>query len=237
MKTDEDVVRDLLVQVTPEFDPVDASAVRTEAETVPNRTRTALWAVAAAVLVVVIAVAVVATRRTPGRRATASARTASTSATDTVPPGPKAAAFLLELKLPGTRFPADGTSIHAELLAINNTDHAIAKHYANCDPFAQVGLSAGYVRFDGTMSGDVLCSPAATLRPGVTHIPVTIATTYQGCQQGRLPGTRQMPHCMGAGDSTLPPLPPGRYRVNVVPQQLSVTPALSRPIWITLLPR
>lgn len=235
MKTDEDVVHDLLVRVAPEFDPIDPESVRKKAQPREQHGR-ALLAVAAAALVVVVAVVVVLVRRTPSPRSIASARSTSTSPTATVRPGPKPPPFRMELMLPGTRFPADGTSIHAELLAINHTGHAIAKRYANCDPFAQVGLSAGYVLFDGTMSGDVLCSPPGTLAPGVTHIPVTIATTYQGCQQGRLPGTRQMPHCMGAGDSTLPPLPPGRYRVSVVPQQLSVTPALSRPIWITLLP-
>jgi hypothetical protein len=193
-------------------------------------------AVAAAVLVVVIAVVVVLARRTPGSHSTASAQSTSTSPTVTVRPGPKPAPFRLELKLPGTRFPADGTPIAAVVVAINHTESPIGLRHTGCGSLVQVGLSGGLARFNGEMRLANICA-VAPFRPGVTQVPVTIATTYQGCQQGRLPGTRQMPHCMGAADSTLPPLPPGRYRVNVVPQQLSVTPALSRPIWITLVPR
>ena len=235
MKTDEDVVRDLLVRVAPDFEPLDAGTVRTEAETLPERNRTAVWALATAVLVIVIAVAVVATRRTPDRHATATQPGTSTSATVKVTPGPKPAPFRLELKLPGTRFPADGTPIHAELLAINNTGSPIGLRHAGCGSLVHVGLSGGYVHFDGGMRLANICA-VPPFRPGVTHIPVTIATTYQGCQQGRLPGTRQLPHCMGAADSTLPPIPPGRYLVDIVPQGLSVTPMMPPPIWITLLP-
>jgi hypothetical protein len=65
---------------------------------------------------------------------------------------------------------------------------------------------------------------------------VIIATTYGGCQQGKQPGTPDTPHCTGPHDSTIPPLPPGTYHVEVGTQHVSPTPVLPPPMLVRLLP-
>jgi hypothetical protein len=147
---------------------------------------------------------------------------------------PATAPLSLRLRLADPSVPADGTPIHGYVLATNHTGHPLEIRDAHCDAWVQAGLSGPYVHF-AVSSLDVACG-SSQLREGVTRIPVIIATTYGGCQQGKQPGTPDTPHCTGPHDSTIPPLPPGTYHVEVGTQHVSPTPVLPRPMLVRLLP-
>jgi hypothetical protein len=148
--------------------------------------------------------------------------------------GAASAPFRLRIVLADTSVRAGGRPIHGYILAINSTGRPLEIRDAQCDAWVQAGLSGRHVHFAVT-SLDVACG-SAQLREGVTRIPVTIPTSYTGCQQGKQHGTPDLPHCIGAHDSTMPVLPPGTYHVVVGTQHVTPAPTLPRPVLIRLLP-
>lgn len=226
MNHDEDKLRDLLTRSAPTFVSLDGNAIRDSDGSLssprpPRRWRQGGLALGAAAIVVVSAI--IASLILANRP----------SATQPVGADP-ASAFQIQLVLPTTRAPADGSPLHGYALAINHTGHTIEIRAGKCDPWLQAGLSGRHIRFEVT---SILMGCASVqLREGTTRIPLTIPTTYTQCAQGNQSGTPDSPHCRGPNDNQMAALPPATYHAVVGTQHTSTTPRLPKPIVVMLQP-
>ena len=105
-----------------------------------------------------------------------------------------------------------GRPIVGVALITDDTGRPVGVEACAADGWLDVGLADGRIPYD-PVSPAIACAPSVELAPGVNRIPITVATTYQGCvDQGN--ATADFPRCTAAGAP--PPLPVGTYRVAVV---------------------
>jgi hypothetical protein len=238
---DEERLRGLLTDMAPDFDALHGGAIRAGANAMRgsavSRTRRVLLpsVSAAVILAVTLAVTLFVRGHAPSRGPastslpTAPTPTAVTSHSATNSP------FRIELVLPATTFPANGHPIDASVLIINDTGAPIEVR-DGCNVLAAAGLTNSRVSLHIAFAG-VGCA-SKNLPTGITRIPMQIPTTFTACQQGKRPGTADVPHCIGPNDSRAPNLPAGTYLAEVQTNMATTgrRPALPRPQAITLTP-
>jgi hypothetical protein len=123
---------------------------------------------------------------------------------------PAASPIEVTISLSQTRI-SPGPAVQGEVVVTNTTSQDIAT--VGCPgEWLQVGLVNKQVNFHAT-STLVLCPHPLRLSPGPNRFSISVSTSYQGCsQQG---SSANMPHCAGAKDDVVPPLPAGRYTTKV----------------------
>jgi len=138
----------------------------------------------------------------------------------------------LRIRLDHTTVKA-GTSIKGEVTLANTTTGDIAVETCAADGWLDVGLTGHGVTF-APVHIQIACPPNVQLPPGTTRAPVTVLTSYNGCAPpGDPTSDPAAPRCVA---NVPPPLPVGRYRVDVVTTGLP--PDLSGPnaLTVTLTP-
>ena len=106
-----------------------------------------------------------------------------------------------------------GTSINGEVTLVNTTTGDIAVETCAADGWLDVGLTGHGVTF-APVHIQIACLPTVQLLPGTTRSPVTVLTSYNGCAPPGDPiADPAVPRCVA---DVPPPLPVGRYRVDVV---------------------
>ena len=126
-----------------------------------------------------------------------------------------------------------GTSIKGEVTVVNTTTGDIMVETCAADGWLDVGLTGHGVTF-APAHIQIACLPTVQLPPGTTRSPVTVLTSYNGCAPpGDATSDPATPRCVA---NVPPPLPVGRYRVDVVTTGLP--PDLSGPnaLTVTLTP-
>ena len=144
--------------------------------------------------------------------AAAACTTAAQSQRSTVPSAPfgKAAVFV---SLDTTRVKA-GTAIRGVATVDNRTNSVISLPGDGCgDMPLSVGLANRKISYQ-PVSATSLCLRALALPVGISHYPITVSTTYQGCSSPPTPNT---PVCsMVGGQPEIPPLPAGTYHTTML---------------------
>ena len=217
MTGDETALRELLHRAAPDLGTLVPPPDREPARGRQGR-RTFLAVGAAAVGVVAVAV-VVALAVQPasgdrGRSGPAGGPSASYPGTNSVPPT-GLDPLTVQLRLDETTVPA-GQPISGVAVVTNSTAHPLT--IADCNGYwLQVGLTAAGLPYSPVWD-QCLSIPGTVLQPGTTRMPITIETTYDGCNPRPGEATDTMPACIvghGGQRDVMPPLPPGTYRTAV----------------------
>jgi hypothetical protein len=135
--------------------------------------------------------------------------TQSSSSSSSVPdPG-----LAAHIELPVTTAAA-GTKLEGFLVVSNNTGAPLHVLDRGCAP--KWGVAVTNAQYVPNIPFTMECATAPLELPvGETRLPVSIFTTYSGCQQGAASGsgTTVFPTCLPSGP---PPLPPGDYTTILV---------------------
>ena len=106
---------------------------------------------------------------------------------------------------------ASGSPIRGTAVFTNRSGAPITVEACAADDWLDVALSNHTVAYDPAHPL-VACAPTVRLATGVTRIPITVGTAYEGCTQST-PGTAGYPPCAPGGS---PPLPAGTCHTTVV---------------------
>ena len=135
----------------------------------------------------------------------------------------------LRITLQHTRVRA-GIPIQGTAIFTNRSGASILVEACAADGWLNVGLAnhdIGYYPAHPL----VACSPSVQLASGTVRIPITIMTTYQGCDESG-PGSAQFPPCLP--ENRLPPLPAGTYRTEVITSGLPAAMPAANVVTVTL---
>ena len=143
-------------------------------------------------------------------------------------PGPGLTA---RIELPLTTVAA-GTTLQGYLVVSNTTGATAHVLDGDCQPKWGVSVTNAHVPPNSAFTADCRLAPL-DLPIGETRLPVTVYTSYSGCQQGSAAGTGStiFPACLPSGP---PPLPSGDYTAVLVGNIPGLTPP--PPVAITLTP-
>lgn len=121
------------------------------------------------------------------------------------------APLTLRIMLRHTRVAA-GMVIKGAAMFTNRTGAPITVETCAADGWLEVGLVNKHISYTPANVA-IACPPTVQLVPGVTRVPITVVTTFQGCTQSPSAATApEAPSCAGGP----PPLPVGTYHTEVV---------------------
>ena len=121
----------------------------------------------------------------------------------------------LGIALEHTRVMA-GLPIKGTAIFTNRTGTPITVETCAADGWLNVGLANPDITYSPS-SPLIACAPSVQLASGVTRMPITVMTTYQGCSESGS-GSAEYPPCNPGNQ--LPPLPPGTYHTVVITRGL-----------------
>jgi hypothetical protein len=116
----------------------------------------------------------------------------------------------LRITLEQTRVAA-GRPIKGTAIFTNRSGASILVAACAADGWLNVGIANHDIPYN-PVSPEIACPPSVQLASGVTRIPITVMTTFQGCSESG-PGSAQYPPCNPGNQ--LPPLPAGAYHTVV----------------------
>ncbi len=135
----------------------------------------------------------------------------------------------LRIRLEHTRMAA-GRPIKGTAIFTNRSGTSILVAACAADGWLNVGIANRDIAYNPS-SPLIACEPTVQLAAGVTSIPITVMTTFQGCSQSGA-GSAQYPPCNPGNH--LPPLPAGIYHTVVVTSGLPASMPAPNVVTVTL---